>query len=55
MYIDDEKQKVSAGQGIYIPPDSVQKIKNIGDTDLVFLCIVDPAWKTQDEDIIEVQ
>jgi mannose-6-phosphate isomerase-like protein (cupin superfamily) len=53
MYIDEEKEKVALGQAIYIPPGSAQKIKNIGSTDLKFLCIVDPAWKAEDEIILE--
>jgi len=53
IYIDEEKEIVAPGQAIYIPPNSVQKIKNIGLTDLKFLCIVDPAWKTEDEIILE--
>ncbi len=53
MYIDKEKEKVSAEQAIYIPPNSVQRIKNIGKNDLVFLCIVEPAWKKEDEEVIE--
>lgn len=52
MYIAEEKVKVSAGQVIYIPPDSVQRIKNIGTNDLVFLCIVDPAWRPEDERVL---
>ena len=53
MYIDDGKERVGAGQAIYIPPNSVQKIKNTGTADLAFLCIVDPAWKPEDEEVIE--
>ena len=53
MYIDTEKEKVFAGQVIYIPPNSVQRIKNTGKNDLVFLCIVDPAWKQENEEIEE--
>jgi mannose-6-phosphate isomerase-like protein (cupin superfamily) len=53
MYIDQEKGKVSAGQAIYIPPYSVQKIRNTGKIDLTFLCIVDPAWKPEDEEVLE--
>ena len=53
MYIDDEKEKVLPGQVIYIPPNSVQRIKNIGACELVFLCIVDPAWSAEDEEIEE--
>lgn len=53
MFIDQEKEKVSAGQVVYIPPNSVQKIKNRGKDYLAFLCIVDPAWKPEDEEVIE--
>jgi len=51
MYINNEKEKVNVGQAIYIPPNSVQRIKNTGLNDLVFLCIVDPAWKKEDEEV----
>jgi mannose-6-phosphate isomerase-like protein (cupin superfamily) len=54
MYIDDEKEKVLSGQVIYIPPNSVQRIKNIGNGELAFLCIVDPAWRAEDEEIEEL-
>jgi mannose-6-phosphate isomerase-like protein (cupin superfamily) len=53
IYIGDQKENVSAGQALYIPPDAVQKIKNTGTVDLTFLCIVDPAWKPEDEKVIE--
>ena len=53
MYVDDEREEVSAGQAIYIPPNSVQRIRNTGKDDLVFLCIVDPAWKPEDEELVE--
>ncbi|MHA1954621.1 MAG: cupin domain-containing protein [Candidatus Heimdallarchaeaceae archaeon] len=53
MYIDDETAEVKEGQIIYIPPNSKQRIKNIGNNDLIFLCIVDPAWKQEDEEILE--
>jgi mannose-6-phosphate isomerase-like protein (cupin superfamily) len=52
MYIDDEKARVSPHQVVYIPPNTVQYIENIGDSDLKFLCIVNPAWRQQDEQII---
>lgn len=50
MFINNEIEQVSARQVIYIPPNSMQRIKNTGKTDLVFLCIVDPAWKQEDEE-----
>lgn len=53
MHIEDEIAEVKEGQAIYIPPGARQRIKNIGKTDLVFLCIVDPAWRKEDEEILE--
>ena len=53
LLIDDEKTEVSKDQVIFIPPHSKQCIENTGNTDLKFLCIVDPAWKLEDEVVIE--
>ena len=52
MHINDESAKVYPGAVIYIPPHSRQYIQNSGKTDLIFLCIVDPAWRREDEEII---
>jgi len=52
MHIDSESARVLPGQVIYIPPDAVQYIKNPGKGDLKFLCIVDPAWRQEDEVIM---
>jgi mannose-6-phosphate isomerase-like protein (cupin superfamily) len=52
MFIDNESGYVYAGNIIYIPPNSVQRIRNISKIDLIFLCIVDPAWKKEDEEVI---
>jgi mannose-6-phosphate isomerase-like protein (cupin superfamily) len=52
MHVDGEAAAVGANQVIYIPPDSVQYIENTGDSDLVFLCIVDPAWRPADESVL---
>lgn len=51
MQINDEKKPVSQSQLIYIPPNYKQCIHNCGNVDLVFLCIVDPAWRTEDETV----
>ena len=53
MSIDDEKSAVGPGMAIYIPPEAKQNIHNPGDKDLVFICMVDPAWKEEDEEIVE--
>lgn len=52
MHIDDEEAEVGPGCTIYIPPHSVQSISNTGPTDLVFMCIVDPAWRAEDEEVL---
>ena len=52
MYIDDETAEVGPGDTIYIPPMGIQYIENIGNSDLIFLCIVDPAWEKKDEEVI---
>lgn len=52
MYLDNESAEVHPGQTIYIPPNAKQYIKNTGNSDLKFLCIVDPAWRPEDEEVI---
>jgi mannose-6-phosphate isomerase-like protein (cupin superfamily) len=52
MSIDDEKSPVRPGSAIYIPPGSTQFIQNTGATDLEFLCIVDPAWRKENEEVL---
>jgi len=51
MYIDDEVQEITSGDAVYIPPNAKQSLKNIGDEPIVFICIVDPAWRKEDETI----
>jgi mannose-6-phosphate isomerase-like protein (cupin superfamily) len=53
MHIDEEVQLVTVGAAIYIPPLAKQYIHNCGEEPLVFLCIVDPAWRVEDEIIFE--
>jgi mannose-6-phosphate isomerase-like protein (cupin superfamily) len=52
MHIEDETAVVMAGLAVYIPPDSRQFILNSGNSDLKFLCIVDPAWRKEDEEVL---
>lgn len=49
MRIDEETAAVSSGDTVYIPPGAKQQITNSGSGDLVFLCIVDPPWRREDE------
>jgi mannose-6-phosphate isomerase-like protein (cupin superfamily) len=53
MHIDKESFEVGPECAVYIPPGSMQYIENTGDSDLIFLCIVDPAWRKEDEDVLD--
>jgi mannose-6-phosphate isomerase-like protein (cupin superfamily) len=52
MHIDDESSPVRTGSTVYIPPLAVQSITNSGQTNLAFICIVDPAWRKEDEEVV---
>lgn len=52
MHIDKKASRVSKDCVVYISPHSIQYIKNTGKSDLIFLCIVDPAWRKKDEKVI---
>ncbi len=52
MHINDETAEVSPGDMIYIPPRAVQWIENQGPDSLEFLCVVDPAWKPDAEELV---
>lgn len=53
LHADEDVLEISKDQVIYIPPQSKQYIENTGKDLLKFLCIVDPAWKQEDEIILE--
>ncbi len=53
IHIDKESFEVSPDCAVYIPPNSTQYIENTSDSDLIFLCIVDPAWRKEDEEVFE--
>jgi len=52
MEIDGERAPVGPGQAVYIPPGASQRIRNTGNAELVFICIVDPAWRPEDEQVL---
>ena len=51
MYVDGEATPVGPEQVLYVPPGAVQHVENTGTDELVFLCIVDPAWRAEDEEV----
>jgi mannose-6-phosphate isomerase-like protein (cupin superfamily) len=52
MHINDESSHLRPGHAVYIPPRARQFIHNPGKNDLLFLCIVDPAWRKEDEEVL---
>ena len=52
MHINDEAEEVGVYDTVYIPPNAVQYIENIGEEELEFICIVDPAWRKDDEIVL---
>ena len=53
LKIDNESIHVQKDDSVYVPPNAQQMIENNGNENLRFLCIVEPAWKSEDETILE--
>lgn len=51
--IDGETRPVEPGSVIYVPPGGKQSLENTGTTEVEFLCLVDPAWRVEDEVVLE--
>jgi mannose-6-phosphate isomerase-like protein (cupin superfamily) len=51
VHLNDEISEVWENQAIVIPPNTIQFIENTEKENLEFLCIVDPAWKIEDESV----
>lgn len=52
MHIDEKSLEVGPECAVYIPPNAIQYIENTGNCELKFLCIVDPAWRQSDEEVL---
>jgi len=53
LTVDDEQYNLQKDDSAYISPNSKQLIENAGSEDLRFLCIVEPAWKAENEVLLE--
>lgn len=53
LYVDNEPYPVSKDEAVFIPPLSEQFIENTGEGELKFLCMVDPAWRKEDEILLD--
>lgn len=55
MRVGRDRRRIKAGDTVYIPPGSVQQIRNAGRQVLVFLCLVDPAWTPGCEKVLKMR
>ena len=53
IFVDDSVVEVKPGSVIYVPPGGKQSLENSGPTAIEFLCLVDPAWRLEDEEVLE--
>jgi len=53
LKIDEDTHHIEKDDSAYVPPNSKQFIENTGSINLKFLCIVEPAWKAEDEVLLE--
>jgi mannose-6-phosphate isomerase-like protein (cupin superfamily) len=51
MHVGECTTAVGPDLAVYVPPRTTQYVENTGGEDLVFLCIVDPAWRSEDEEV----
>ena len=53
LKIEEDVLNLEKNDSVFVPPNSKQKITNTSHTDLRFLCIVEPAWTIDCEEILE--
>ncbi|HSG83062.1 MAG: cupin domain-containing protein [Nitrosopumilus sp.] len=53
LIINGESYLLQKDDSAYVPPNAEQFIENSGKEILKFLCIVEPAWKSDDEVLLE--
>ncbi|MEM9154529.1 MAG: cupin domain-containing protein [Cyanobacteria bacterium P01_F01_bin.33] len=53
MHVNDNVNEIAPGDAVYIPPNAVQYVRSCGSEPLVFICIVDPAWRAEDETVYD--
>ena len=49
IHIDNDVKEIHQNESVYVPPMAKQFLMNTGNIDLKVLCIVDPAWRQEDE------
>ena len=53
LTVDDAVVAVEPGSVVYVPPGGKQFLENSGPIAIELLCLVDPAWRPEDEEVLE--
>ena len=53
LTVDDSVVPVETGSIVYAPPGGKQSLECSGPTAIEFLCVVEPAWRPEDEEVLE--
>jgi len=53
LNVDEDTYHLEKDDSVYVSPNSKQFIENKGSGNLRFLCIVEPAWKVENEILLE--
>jgi len=53
VYINGESAEIAPGCAVYVPPMSRCSFENSGKEDLVFLSIVDPAFRPEQSELLD--
>jgi cytosine deaminase len=51
--VNKDTVEVGPGSLVYVPPNATQYVENIGDSELQYLVICDPAWTLSDVEVLE--
>lgn len=49
LHINEQSIKLEKGDSCLVSAKAEQFIENVGEGDLIFLCIVEPYWREEDE------
>lgn len=51
--LEEDERPFAAGCVVYVPPGAKQCVVNTGSERIEFLCLVEPAWRVEDEEVLE--
>jgi mannose-6-phosphate isomerase-like protein (cupin superfamily) len=51
--IDGSIYKLEKNDTVFVPPNALQWVRNTGEGQLVFLCIVSPPWSPDAEEVVK--